>query len=139
MSISEELHKDEEIQKQFRPHPISYLGAYIAGGILTLTLAGAVVGIPLIVLSEFIRRGNKYYITDKRVIHEFTFLSRKTSSALHEKIQDVHFSQGLIQRMFGIGNIHINTAGSDMMELKFKGIQDPISIKRIIEEHMIKK
>lgn len=137
--INEELHNGEKIEKMLGVQPIAYLGIYIVGAILCLTIFGAIIGIPLIVVSEFNRRGNTYYITSKRVIHQFTFLSRKTSSALYGKIQDIYFTQNLIERMFGIGKVHINTAGTNVIEIIFKGIQDPVNVKRMIEEHMIQK
>tara|TARA_Y100000310_G_scaffold30045_1_gene28579 strand:+ start:2912 stop:3331 length:420 start_codon:yes stop_codon:yes gene_type:complete len=139
MSISEELQKGEKIQKELGIHPLEYLGTYILGGILILTVFGAIIGIPLIIIAEFVRRGNKYYITDKRIIHQFTFLSRKTSSALYGKIQDIHFTQGLIERIFGIGKVHINTAGTHLVEIVFKGVQNPVNVKRLIEINMLKK
>lgn len=138
MSIGEELHKGEKIEKVFGIHPLAFLWIYIFGGLISLTIIGAIFGIPLIILAEFYRRGNKYYITDKRVIHQFTFLSRKTSSVFYDKIQDVHFTQGLIGRIFGIGNVHINTAGTHLIEIIFKGIQDPVNVKRMIENRMMK-
>jgi uncharacterized membrane protein YdbT with pleckstrin-like domain len=139
--ISEELHQREKIEKEFSPHPLAYLGHYIFGGLLcllTITLI-AIPGILYILIIEGIRRGNKYYITNKRVIHQFTFLSRKTSSAMYDKLQDVHFTQGLIERIFGIGKVHLNTAGTHLVEIVFKGIQNPVNVKRMIEDHMMKK
>ena len=137
--INEELHKGEKLQKELGISPLAYLGIYILGTILILTIWGAIIGIPLIILAEFVRRGTKYYITDKRVIHQFTFLSRKTHSALYYKIQDIHFTQGIIERLFGLGKVHINTAGTHLIEIVFKGVQDPITVKRLIENNMMKK
>lgn len=139
--ISEELHKGEKIEKEFSPHPLAYLGHYIFGGFLGLftIMLLAIPGIIYILIIEGIRRGNKYYITDKRVIHQFTFLSRKTSSVMYDKLQDVHFTQGLIERIFGIGKVHLNTAGTHLVEIVFKGLPNPVNVKRIIEHHMMKK
>ena len=58
---------------------------------------------------------------------------------MYNKLQDVHFTQGLIERMLGIGKIHLNTAGTHMMEIVFKGVKNPIKIKRLIESNMMKK
>lgn len=137
--ISEELHTGEKIQKEFGIHPLEYLVVYIIGLILTLTMFLAIIGIPLIIIAEFVRRGHKYYLTDQRVIHQFTFLSRKTSTVLYDKIQDIHFTQGIIERIFGIGKVHINTAGTHLVEIIFVGVQDPVNVKRMIESHMMKK
>jgi uncharacterized membrane protein YdbT with pleckstrin-like domain len=91
-------------------------------------------GILIIIFTELIRRANTFYITDKRVIREFTFLSRKISSTTYDKIQDIHMTQGITERIIGIGTIHINTAGTTFIGLIFKGISNPISVKRMIEE-----
>ena len=112
------------------------MGGYIIGIFFIFIFF---IGILIIILVELIRRGNTYYITNKRVIHEFTFLSRKISSTTYDKIQDIHMTQNLIERIFGIGTIHINTAGTHFIEIKFKGIKEPISIKRLVETHYIKK
>lgn len=139
MTIPEEMHKGEKILKEITPSPWAYFWLYLLGLIISITIIGIIFGIPIIIITELIRRGNKFYITDKRVIHEYTFLSRKISSALYDKIQDLHFTQGLIERIVGIGTIHINTAGTTFIEIKFNGVQNPVSIKRIIEERMMKK
>ncbi len=136
MSISEEMHKGEKIIKEMTPSRWSYFYFYLIG-ILTIIIFG--LGIVIIIITELVRKGNKFYITDKRVIHEFTFLSRKISSALYEKIQDLHFTQNMIERVVGIGTVHINTAGTTFIEIKFKGVQNPVSVKRMIEEKMLRR
>jgi len=135
MTISEEMHKGEKIIKVMTPSRWAYFWLYLFG-ILLIVLLG--LGIIIIIITELVRRGNKFYITDKRLIHEYTFLSRKISSTLYDKIQDLHFTQGLIERIVGIGTIHINTAGTTFIEIKFIGVQNPVSVKRIIEEKMLK-
>lgn len=141
MAIDEELHKGEKIIEKFSPHPLAYLGHYIFGvflGIISL-IAFGLLGILYIILIEFIRRGHKYYITNNRIIHEFTFIVRKISSIPYSKIQDLHLTQGILERMFGVGTIHINTAGTHLIEVRFKGVKNPRKIKRIISELMLDK
>ena len=138
--IQEDLHKGEKIEKEAMPDVWAYLSHWIGGGIiclLTIFLL-AIPGIIYIVIANLVRKGNKYYVTNKRVIHEFTFLSRKISSTSYDKIQDVHLTQGLIERMFNIGTIHINTAGSHNIEVIFKGVKHPRAIRNQIEKHIVK-
>ena len=134
MSINNILHPGEKIQKHINPHPLSYFGWYIFGGILVLV----VIGIPILIIIEMIRKAHDYYITDKRIIYDFTFLSRKVSSVVYRKITDIHFTQNLVQRLFKIGNVHINTAGGESIEVKFKGIKNPGLITNFIQKHMIR-
>ncbi|MDP3728230.1 MAG: PH domain-containing protein [bacterium] len=135
--MSEEMHMGEKIEKEFSPSPWEYLGWYILGGFLLF--AWIIPGVIVILIAEGIRRGNKYYITNKRVIHQFTFLSRKTSSAQFDKLQDVHFTQNIIERIFGIGKVHMNTAGTHLVEIVFKGVQNPVNVKRMVEHNMMRK
>jgi uncharacterized membrane protein YdbT with pleckstrin-like domain len=136
MTISEEMHDGENILKTLKPSRWSYILLYLIG-IITLPFLGF--GLLFIILAELLRGANTYYVTDERVIHEFTFLSRRVSSAVRGNIQDLHFTQGLIERIVGIGTIHINTAGTTFIEIKFRGVSDPSSVKRLIEEQMIQK
>lgn len=136
MTILEELHTGEKILKELKPSRWYYLGGYILGFLLIFAYF---IGVLIIILIEFVRRGNSYYITNKRAIHEFTFLSRKISSTTYDKIQDLHMTQNIIERLVGIGTIHINTAGTHFIEIKFKGVKEPISIKRLLESHLMKK
>ena len=135
--MSEEMHKGEKIEKEFSPSPWEYLGWYILGGFFLF--AFIIPGVIIILIAEGVRRGNKYYITNKRVIHQFTFLSRKTSSTQFDKLQDVHFTQNIIERIFGIGKVHMNTAGTHLVEIVFKGVQNPVNVKRMVEHNMMHK
>ena len=130
------LHKGEKIQKEITPHPLSYLGYYILGGLFIFLYF---IGIFIILIVELVRRGHKYYITNERLIHQFTFISRKTSSIRYDKIQDIHLTQGLLERIFKIGKIYINTAGTTFIEMVFKGVKSPAYVKRIIEENIEKE
>lgn|SRR3989344_3280130 len=135
MTLTEEMHKGEKILKTLKPSPWAYFGWYFLGVILLFAFFS---GIIIIILAELVRRGNTYYITDKRVIHEFTFLSRKISSCTYDKIQDIHLTQSLVERIVGVGTVHINTAGTHFIEIRFRGVKEPVSIKRMIEEKIMK-
>ncbi|MCX6814730.1 MAG: PH domain-containing protein [Candidatus Aenigmarchaeota archaeon] len=136
MTIPEEMHENEKMLKEIKPSHWAFFFWYLLG-ILTIVFFG--LGIILIIITIFVRRGHSFFITTERVIHEFTFLSRKISSATFDKIQDLHFTQGILGRIVGIGTIHIDTAGTPFVEIKFFGVENPVSVKRMIEEHMMKK
>ena len=134
MAVSEALYRNEKLIKVLKPSRWAYFWWYFLGGITTFY----VVGLFILILTELIRRANAFYLTDKRIIHEYDFLARKISSVPYDKIQDLHMSQGLIERIVGIGTIHIDSAGTSFIELTFKGVARPISVKRMIEEKMLK-
>ena len=135
-SIQGDLQKGEKIEKQIIPNVWDYLHHWIIGGFLCLFYIFP--GVIYIIVANLVRKGNKYYITNKRVIHEFTFLSRKVSGTSYDKIQDIHLTQNLIERLFKIGTIHMNTSGSQKVEVSFKGIEHPRAIKNHIDKHLMK-
>lgn len=146
MSIKEELGKHEKILQVTEPHQLSFIGQYFSVALIGLfffifsALFGVVIMLLGILLVELVRQNNKYYVTNKRVIHDFTFyfLMRKMSNAFYDKLQDLHLTQGLIDRLFDLGTLSFNTAGSHVIEIKFKGIKNPTFTKKLIEEHLRK-
>lgn len=145
MAIHEDLHEGEKIILETHPHRWVYAAWYAVGVALMSSLYGIAIGIPylafgaflgllVIILAGFLRRADKYYVTDKRVIHEYRLVTRKVSSAFYNKIQDLQFTQNIFERLMGIGTVHMNTAGGAEVEITFKGITP--QVKRIIEEHM---
>lgn len=153
--ISKGIHKGEKILKTLKPSRWAYFRGHffgvlllIAGLIAIAMFAGIVnfIGIVVVVLAiiiliinEMIRKANTFYITNERLIHEFAFLSRKISSTTYDRIQDLHIIQSITDRIVGIGTIHINTAGTHFIEIKFFNISKPVAIKRFIEGKLIKK
>lgn len=59
----------------------------------------------------FGRQYTKATITGDRLRYEAGIASRSTRNIQLSKIQDVRVDQGVAQRMFGIGNLSIETAG----------------------------
>jgi uncharacterized membrane protein YdbT with pleckstrin-like domain len=97
-----------------------------------------ILGIPtlgltwLIAIYEFFRlRAIDQGVTNKRVILKKGIISRKTEEMKLTSIETVEIDQGVFGRIFGFGTVKITGRGiSDFM---FKGIDDPMSVKRQIE------
>jgi uncharacterized membrane protein YdbT with pleckstrin-like domain len=83
---------------------------------------------PLILLwplSGWIKRSmKKATMTDDRLRYETGFASKSTRTIQLSKVQDVRVDQGLSQRMFGVGNISIETAG-EASRLTLVNIDNP--------------
>jgi putative membrane protein len=60
---------------------------------------------------QFRRRYTKTTITGDRLRYDAGIASRSTRNIQLSKIQDVRVDQGVTQRLFGVGNLHIETAG----------------------------
>lgn len=98
-------------------------------------------GLGAILIVELLRIVHIYYITDKRVIQEFCFLSRRVASCYHNQVQNINSVQGVIERIVDIGNLEFHTAGwgeSNRPEISFRGVNEPMLLKTLITETKIK-
>ena len=110
------------IKYEFHPSPWNYFWRYFFG-------IGVFSWIP-----EIIRRSHTYTLSDKGLDYKYKLFSKKEVFISYSKIQNTHLKQGLLQRMFNIGDLYIDTSGSNKIELIMKGIKNPSEIKRILSQ-----
>ena len=133
------MHQEKGVLRKTHPHPLRFLSFYL-GGLLLLVLGAfffypaIFVGLFIILLGELVRRAETFYITEVGVTHEYKFLSTFRKSAEYRRIQNVEVRQSIIENMFGIGNVHFDTAGSDLAEVNFRGVGDPHRIEKMVRE-----
>ena len=108
----------------------------IAAG-TTLAIAAGVVAllglIPLLywwIESRFIT----LTITSERTILREGIVSRDTSEVRHTDVRNIQVDQGFAQRMLGVGEIAISSAGQDTLELILHGAPDPEGIAAIVRD-----
>jgi uncharacterized membrane protein YdbT with pleckstrin-like domain len=82
-------------------------------------------------------KGTTLIITDKRSTLRHGILSKHTTDVLHEHVRNVQVSQGMFQRMFGVGSIGISSSGQSGVEIEVDGVTDPEGIKALIEKHRL--
>lgn len=83
-------------------------------------------------------RLTKMIILDDRVRYEAGLLGRTTRTFLISKVQDVTVTQRVGQRIFGVGDLSIETAGGSSRESIFD-IDRPQEIADLINQHPVKK
>lgn len=76
---------------------------------------------------KFLEQG----VTNKRVILKKGIISRKTEEMKLTSVETVEINQGIFGRIFGFGTVKIT--GRGISDLMFKGIDNPMSVKRQIE------
>jgi uncharacterized membrane protein YdbT with pleckstrin-like domain len=104
---------------------------WLGVGIFLAVLAlGVVVG--------WIRRYfTQYMITTKRIAIRQGVLAKSEQTAHIDRLQNVTINQTLLDRIFRVGMVDFDTAGSDSAELKFYGIDDPQDLRdRIASEYL---
>ena len=77
-------------------------------------------------------------ILDDRVRYEPAYLGRTTRTFLISKVQDVTVHQRVSQRIFGVGDLSIETAGGSGRETIFN-IDRPQEIADLINQNPAKK
>ena len=82
-------------------------------------------------------RLTKMIILDDRVRYEIGLLGRTTRTFLISKVQDVTVSQRVGQKIFGVGDLSIETAGGSSRETIFD-IDRPQEIADLINQHPVK-
>src|SRR3954454_255390 len=115
-----DLHPDEEVLYEGRPAWGALLSFYVAGLLLAVVvvviavvadftavgsgLGGAIVVLVLIV-GSLRRLFTRYLITSQRLRISRGFVARKVQEARLERVQNVNYGQGFIERIFNVGTV----------------------------------
>lgn len=126
--IEESLSSGEEIVARFKLHWYSRipLVTWIVLGLVTFGVTW------LVAIYEYLRlRAIEQGVTNKRVIFKTGIIGRKSEEMKLTSIETVEIDQGVLGRMFNFGDVKITGRGTS--DLVFKGINDPLFVKRQIE------
>ncbi len=144
------LSPGEQIITEFKPHWLQIVKEgllTVLVGILVLWIAinfsftgqgwvitALVVAWFVIVITEFTRWWTtRHVITNERVIHRAGLISKHGKEIPLEVINDVAFHQGVIERMFGSGDLLIESAGTHGQS-RYTDIPNPEAIQKTIYE-----
>jgi len=131
------------------PHPVVHLGAYVGVALLGLAGAGVLVllspaiGLALLlvcglslVMVEVSRRTSRLALYADGIAREYRLLSTRRTFAEYESVQDLDMTQTFLERLAGVGTLHVNTAGSEGKEIVFAGIARCHEVEEAIREKM---
>jgi uncharacterized membrane protein YdbT with pleckstrin-like domain len=97
-----------------------------------LVAAAAIAGLTL-VIGSFRRASTKYLITNQRLRISRGIVKRKVQETRLERVQNVNYEQGAIDRMLGVGTVDFDTAGSDDSEFHFDWVNEPEQVVRAVD------
>jgi len=146
-----DLHPDEHVLYEGRPAWRALLSFYVAGLLLAIAvavvgvlaggtgpaagIAAAIVVITLVV--GYLRRlFTKYLITNQRLRISRGFVARKVQEARLERVQNVNYGQGFLDRIFNVGTVDFDTAGTDDAEFRFAWVAAPEDVVRAVHTAM---
>lgn len=81
-------------------------------------------------------RFTDYVVTSEGLYRKSGIFSRSVQKIDFEKIQNTSFSQGIIGKSFGYGNIEISTAGGSGIEMRFISIENPREVQDLINKRI---
>jgi len=139
--------REEEITVLVRnPSLLANTGWFIAGAVCVLlgivllfvNLRGTIVfagsGVLILVALWLARYFDEYTITTKRIIDREGLIARHTVEIFLKDIRSINIRQNILQRLFGVGDIYIGTAGSAGLEISIEGISHPQKVRQTIIE-----
>jgi uncharacterized membrane protein YdbT with pleckstrin-like domain len=134
-----QLKKDEKVILITRPHwftlGVSFL-IMLAGFIIGILIGGYGLIVTLITIGYFIyetarRNNNIWAVTNLRVIDEFGVFSNNAKESPLDKINNVSFAQSFWGKIFGYGNVQIQTA-ADSGSTTYFAVEQPKKLKDTI-------
>lgn len=95
----------------------------------------AIAGVGITVLVGFIKRiATSYTITNRRLHIKRGIVSRTIQETRLERVQNVNFSQSVIQRVLQIGDVDFDTAAGDDYNFVFAGVAEPADVVHRVDE-----
>ena len=146
-----DLHPEEHVLYEGRPAWRALLSFYVAGMLLAIvvvvvgtlagwTAPGAGIGVAIVIFTlvvGYLRRlFTKYLITNQRLRISRGFIARRVQEARLERVQNVNYGQGFLDRIFGVGTVDFDTAGTDDAEFRFAWVADPEQVVRAVHTAM---
>lgn len=109
----------------FRNHPIGFV----------ITLLLCLVGIGLIIMFFWWLdcKGTHLKVTDRRTTLRKGIFSKSITEVWHRDVRTVNLYQSFLQRIFGVGQIGVSSAGQGDVEISVSGLPDPDKIKAAID------
>ncbi|MDQ2701113.1 MAG: PH domain-containing protein [Actinomycetota bacterium] len=104
--------------------------AYIIDDSWVRTFLIILIALGIAVLIGFIRRmATTYTITNRRLNIKRGIFARDIQETRLERVQNVNYSQGVIQRLLKVGDVDFDTAASDAEnQFVFNGVADPQNV-----------
>jgi uncharacterized membrane protein YdbT with pleckstrin-like domain len=154
--VAPKLHAGEQVLYEGHPSWRSILDFYLKGIAATAVIALivaivtgmgdggpdsglvtiiALVGVALTILIGFVRRvATSYTITNRRLHIKRGIVSRTIQETRIERVQNVNYTQSVIQRLLQIGNVDFDTAAGDDYNFVFDGVADPSEVVHMVDE-----
>jgi uncharacterized membrane protein YdbT with pleckstrin-like domain len=98
-----------------------------------VVVAAVIAGLTLVI--GYVRRiATKYLITTQRLRISRGILRKKVQETRLERVQNVNYEQGVLDRILRVGNVDFDTAGTDDSEFRFEWVNQPEGVVRAVDQ-----
>lgn len=111
------------------------LGTSLFGdGVATVPVILVVaIGVAIVIVAGFLKRvATRYTITNRRLNVRHGIISRDVQETRLERVQDVRYTQSVLQRILQIGNVDFDTASDDPTDFVFAGVAAPDEVVELV-------
>jgi uncharacterized membrane protein YdbT with pleckstrin-like domain len=105
----------------------------VAGEWAPALVVAAVIAALTLVIGSFRRASTKYLITNQRLRISRGIVRKNVQETRLERVQNVNYEQGALDRMFGVGTVDFDTAGTDDSEFRFEWVNEPEQVVRAVD------
>ena len=114
------------------------VAVFVILGVLADELAlgsgiGVVIAALTLVIGYLRRIATKYLITTQRLRITRGIVSKKVQETRLERVQNVNYEQGVVDRLLGVGTVDFDTAGTDDSEFRFEWVNGPEDVVRAVD------
>lgn len=113
---------------------VGLFGGLTGSGWLAVIGANAAIWLALVARYFYLRFSRHYTLTSQRFTHMRGLLWRQTDRIETIDIDDVAFTQGPVERMFGIGTVRISSSDQSHPDLALLGIEDVQTVAGLIDD-----
>ena len=100
---------------------------------LAVVIAAIIAGLTLVV--GYLRRvSTKYLITTQRLRISRGLVRRSVQETRLDRVQNVNYEQGVLDRLFRVGSVDFDTAGTDDSEFRFEWVNAPEKVVKAVDE-----
>jgi uncharacterized membrane protein YdbT with pleckstrin-like domain len=147
--MAEQLAAGEQVIFEGHPSWRSIMAFYFKGllvavilGVIAKFVSGntsvflvVLVVMALTILVGFIKRvATTYRITDRRLNIKRGIISREVQETRLERVQNVNYNQGFLERILQIGDVDFDTAGSSDYAFTFAGVSQPEDVVKKVDQ-----
>jgi uncharacterized membrane protein YdbT with pleckstrin-like domain len=99
----------------------------------TAVVIAAVIAALTLVVGYLRRIGTKYLITTQRLRISRGLVRKAVQETRLERVQNVNYEQGVLDRVLGVGSVDFDTAGTDDSEFRFEWVNHPEEVVRAVD------